>query len=238
MKRFITVCAALLIGASALFAQSPYDHSEQWNVSVTGGGLFSGSENYFSYKENGRFYDLINWQGAISVGYDFSNVFGTRLWVGYGKNAGAGNVRQTAQVGGFFPYTFKSVSTFADATLSVLGLAEEVGPLTPKFYAGIGLGYSWDMKRSKRNNNAYNDDIHPWQDITNNNLAFGFRLGAMLEYDFGNNLGILVDLNAEAYVDDFSGLRPYESDIDWREGYAGFPLDLRAYASVGLIYHF
>ena len=96
MKKFITVCAALLIGASALFAQSPYDHEGQWNVSVTGGGLFSGSENYFSYKENGRFYDLINWQGAFSVGYDFSNVFGTRLWIGYGKNAGAGNVRQTA----------------------------------------------------------------------------------------------------------------------------------------------
>ena len=88
MKKFITVCAALLIGATALFAQNPYEHAEQWNVSVTGGGLFSGSENYFSYKENGRFYDLINWQGAFSVGYDFSNVFGTRLWVGYGKNAG------------------------------------------------------------------------------------------------------------------------------------------------------
>ena len=237
MKKFITVCAALLIGASALFAQSPYDHSSQWNVSVTGGGLFSGSENYFSYKENGRFYDLINWQGAISVGYDFSNIFGTRLWVGYGKNAGAGNVRQTA-AHGFYPYTFKSVSTFADATLSILGLAEEVGPLTPKFYAGIGLGYSWDMTRSKRNNNAFNNDIHPWQNITNNNLAFGFRLGAMLEYDFGNNLGILVDMNAEAYIDNFSGLRPFEDDIDEREGYAGFPLDLRAYASIGLIYHF
>ena len=237
MKKFITVCAALLIGASALFAQSPYEHAEQWNVSITGGGLFSGSENYFSYKENGRFYDLINWQGAFAVGYDFSNVFGTRLWAGYGKNAGAGNVRQTAG-GGFYPYTFKSVSTFADAILSILGLAEETGPLQLKAYAGIGLGYSWDMERSKRNTNTYNNEIHPWQEITNHNLAFGFRLGGMLEYTFTNKLGILLDMNAEAYVDDFSGLRPFEQDIDQREGYAGFPLDLRAYASLGLIYHF
>ena len=237
MKKFITVCAALLIGASALFAQSPYEHAEQWNVSITGGGLFSGSENYFSYKENGRFYDLINWQGAFAVGYDFSNVFGTRLWAGYGKNAGAGNVRQTAG-GGFYPYTFKSVSTFADAILSILGLAEETGPLQLKAYAGIGLGYSWDMERSKRNTNTYNNVIHPWQEITNHNLAFGFRLGGMLEYTFTNKLGILLDMNAEAYVDDFSGLRPFEQDIDQREGYAGFPLDLRAYASLGLIYHF
>ncbi len=198
MQKFVTCIAALLIGASALFAQSPYDHAEKWNVSITGGGLYSAGENHFSYKENGRFYDQINWQGAIAVGYDFSNVFGARLWAGYGKNAGAGNVRETAQVGGFFPYHFKSVNTFADAVLNILGLAEEVGPLTPKFYAGIGLGYSWDMTRSKRNNNSYNGDIHPWQDVTNKNLAFGFRLGAMVEYNFGNNLGILVDLNAEA----------------------------------------
>jgi hypothetical protein len=60
----------------------------------------------------------------------------------------------------------------------------------------------------------------------------------MLEYTFTNKLGILLDMNAEAYVDDFSGLRPFEQDIDQREGYAGFPLDLRAYASLGLIYHF
>ena len=238
MQKFVTCIAALLIGASALFAQSPYDHAEKWNVSITGGGLYSAGENHFSYKENGRFYDQINWQGAIAVGYDFSNVFGARLWAGYGKNAGAGNVRETAQVGGFFPYHFKSVNTFADAVLNILGLAEEVGPLTPKFYAGIGLGYSWDMTRSKRNNNSYNGDIHPWQDVTNKNLAFGFRLGAMVEYDFGNNLGILVDLNAEAYLDNFNGIWPYDEDIDAREGYAGFPLDLRAYASVGLIYHF
>ena len=94
------------------------------------------------------------------------------------------------------------------------------------------------MTRSKRNENRVNDGIHPWQEITNKNLAFGFRLGAMLEYDFGNNLGILVDMNAEAYLDNFNGLWPKDADIDEREGYAGFPLDLRAYASVGLIYHF
>ena len=80
--------------------------------------------------------------------------------------------------------------------------------------------------------------IHPWQEITDKNLAFGFRLGAMFEYDFGNNLGILVDMNAEAYLDNFNGLWPKDADIDEREGYAGFPLDLRASASVGLIYHF
>ena len=238
MQKFVTCIAALLIGASALFAQSPYDHAEKWNVSITGGALYSAGENQFSYKEHGRFFDQINWQGAISVGYDFSTVFGARLWAGYGKNAGAANVRQTNMGGGngFFPYTFKSVNTFADAILNILGLAEEVGPLTPKFYAGIGLGYSWDMTRSKRN--YCPDAIHPWQIPTEKNLAFGFRLGTMVEYDFGNNLGILVDLNAEAYLDNFNGIWPHDEDIAEREGYAGFPLDLRAYASVGLIYHF
>ena len=238
MHKFLTCCAALLIGATALFAQNPYDYSEKWNVSITGGGLFSGNENYFSYKDHGRFYDLINWQGAVSVGYDFSKYFGTRVWVGYGKNAGAGNVKQTnfGEGHGFFPYTFKSINPFADAILNITGLAEEITPLTTKFYAGIGLGYSWDMTRSKRN--MWPDGIHPLQQPTENNLAFGFRLGAMVEYNLHENLGLLVDLNAEAYVDNFNGIRPYEHEIDEREGYAGFPLDLRAYASVGLIYHF
>lgn len=237
MKKFITVCAALLVGASALFAQNPYDYSERWNVSLTGGGLFSGSENYFSYKENGRFYDLINWQGSFAVGYDFSKYFGARLWAGYGKNAGAGNVRQTGDGSGFFPYTFKSISTFADAILNVMGLAEEDGPFTTKFYAGLGLGYSWDMTRSKRNT-FDGEGIHPMYPPKEKNLAFGFRLGAMLEYDIRPNFGFLIDMNAEAYVDNFNGIRPSEDDHSSREGYAGFPLDLRAYASFGVVYHF
>ncbi len=123
MQKFVTCIAALLIGASALFAQSPYDHAEKWNVSITGGGLYSAGENHFSYKENGRFYDQINWQGAIAVGYDFSNVFGARLWAGYGKNAGAGNVRETAQV---INISAKSKNTSGVIMLSLMGIASTI----------------------------------------------------------------------------------------------------------------
>ena len=238
MKKFITVCAALLIGASALFAQSPYDHEGQWNISVTGGGLFTVGENYFSYNEHGRFWDQLNCQGAFSVGYDFSRYFGARLWAGYGKNVGAMNARQTliGEGRGFFPYSFKSVNTFADAILSITGLAEEVSPLSVKFYGGIGLGYSWDMTVSKRN--MVYPQFHPLLTPTEHNVAFGFRLGSLIEYTFTEHFGLVADLNAEAYVDDFNGVNPSNNEIDQREGYAGFPLDLRAYAGFGVVYHF
>lgn len=229
MKKFVTCCAALLIGATALLAQNPSDHSGQLSLSVQGGVLFSVNENHFTYFDNDKTMDLINPTVAVNIGYDFTKAFGTRIQVGYTpKNAAAANSKETLGQG-FYPYTFKSISAFADFILNINGLAEFDNAFSPKLYAGLGYGHSYDLS----------DSHHPWQTkyITDPNNVFAFRLGGICEYDFGN-FGIFADLAGEAYTDSFNGLNPNEWDHDKREGYAGFPFDLRAVLSLGVICHF
>lgn len=226
MKKFVTCCAALLIGATALLAQNPYDYSGKFNVSVQGGVLFSVNENHFTYFENSKTKDMFKPIAAANVGYDFSKAFGMRVQVGYGENAAAANSRETNGQG-FYPYTFKSISAFADGILNISGLAEFESAFSLKGYAGLGFGHSY----------SFTDAKHPWQQINGENNVFGFRLGGICEYDFGA-FGIYADLGGEAYTDMFNGLKPHETDHAVREGYAGFPFDLRATLALGVICHF
>ena len=172
--------------------------------------------------------DLFNPQASVALGYDFTKAFGTRVQVGFSKNAAAANSRQSG--GGFYPYSFKSITAFADFVVNVSALAEFDGPFCLKGYAGLGYGRSFDLT----------DSHHPWQKqyITDPNNVFGFRLGGICEYNFSNGFGVFADLGGEAFTDKFNGLRPTELDHEGREGYAGFPFDLRATLSLGVVCHF
>ena len=64
------------------------------------------------------------------------------------------------------------------------------------------------------------------------------RAGAIAEFNFKGGFGIFADLCGEAYTDMFNGLRPFEFDHTAGTGYAGFPFDLRASLSLGVLYRF
>ena len=229
MRKTLICIAALLLGASSMFAQNKaaYDYTGCFNVSVQGGMNYSLSENHFSYYDNRMGKELFNLQGSVSVGYDFSPAFGVRFNVNYGKNSGACNVRQTSQRG-FWPYDFNNLDFFADAILNLYGLAEETGPFAIKLYAGLGWAYTF----------GFTDADHPWQDTYKDNGSLGLRAGAIFEYDFKNGFGIFADLSGAGYTDRYNGLEPLNTDQDSYNGYAGFPFDLKAQISLGIIYHF
>ena len=234
MKTILTSFAALILGASALFAQVGEQKPERpMYISVQGGMLFSANENTFSYSDNGVFKDLFTPQGSFSIGYDFGTRAGARLNVNYGKNASGANVRQTngnhPQTGKhFFPYTFNNASAFVDFTWNIAEEGYE-GPIVPKVYAGVGFGHTF----------GFTDSGHPWQTIYDPNNAFGFRFGFLGEVMFSNSFGALIDLSAEAYTDQFNGLRPSKEEQEVHgKGYLGFPFDLRGLASFGIAVHF
>ena len=68
---------------------------------------------------------------------------------------------------------------------------------------------------------------HPLQELSNNNIVPGFRLGAIFEYDYKSGFGWFFDLGAEAFLDRYDGQMPMT-----------FPLDINAKLSLGIIYHF
>ena len=231
MKKLLFLGVVLLAGASLLSAQpaakEPESHAHRWYVSLQGGPVLDLYENAFSYRDEGRDFELVTYQGSLAVGYDFSDTFGLRLNGAYGNDAGACNVRQTAG-GGFYPYSFRHVNAFADAVLNLNGLAGRITYFRPKLYAGLGVAHTF----------GFTDAHHPWQKVTPRNTVFGCRLGFIAEYTFNNGLGFFGDFCGEAYNDQYNGLQPSKEEQKSYEGYGGFPLDLRGLVTLGIVYHF
>ena len=196
-----------------------------FSIGIQGGMMYSVSENTFVYSERGRGGELFTPSFGLNFGYDFSRQIGLRLAVAYGKNPGACNTYQTSS-GNFYPFQYQSVNCFLDGMLSLVGAGKE--GFNTRLYGGVGLGYSF----------GFTDSGHPWQKVSPQNFAPGFRFGVIAEYVFSFGLGIFADLCGEAYVDNFNGIKPTEEDFKNFEGYPGFPFDLRAPLSLGLLYRF
>lgn len=219
---------ALVAGGMVLGAANPPEGEslfKPFSVGIQGGMMYSVSENTFVYGEQGRGGELFTPSFGLNFGYDFSRQIGIRLAFAYGKNPGACNTYQTS-ARGFYPFQYQSVSCFVDGMLSLVGAGEE--GFNTRLYGGIGVGYSF----------GFTDSGHPWQKVSPQNLAPGFRLGVIAEYVFSFGLGFFADLCGEAFADNFSGLKPTEEDFKNIKGYPGFPLDLRAPLSLGVMYRF
>lgn len=229
MKKIFSVAVVLLLCGAVASAQQPrHIHEGRFYVGLQQGPMLNIYENAFSYKENGKTMSLFTYQAGLVAGYDLNDIFGLRLSASYGKNAGACNTRDTA-AHGFYPYTFSSVNVFTDAILDMHGLSDLTTFFRIKLYGGLGLGHSFHMT----------DSGHPWQDVSDPNTVFGFRLGAIFEYNITDHIGVYGDLCGEGYTDKYNGLMPsVDEQVNNYEGYGGFPLDLRGLVSVGVLYRF
>ena len=229
MKKIFSVAVALLMCSAIALAQpARHSHEGRFYVGLQQGPMLNIYENAFSYRENGKTMNLFTYQAGLVAGYDLNDIFGLRLSAAYGKNAGACNTKDTS-AHGFYPYTFSSVNVFADAILDMHGLSDLTTFFRIKLYGGLGLGHSFNMT----------DSGHPWQDVSDPNTVFGFRFGAIFEYNITDHIGVYGDLCGEGYTDKYNGLMPsVDEQVNNFEGYGGFPLDLRGLVSVGVLYRF
>lgn len=199
-------------------------------VSVYGGPTISANENFGAFFEEGKAKDLIDPQFGISVGYYFSNRYGTRISFEYSNNQSASNHDETF-LPGLFEYTFRSGAIFADWIING-GNVTKPKKFNWRPYFGIGAAYAFDFE------NIYNDEAqmshHPWQGYTTSNLCLAWRYGLMLEYNFSEAFGIYVDGTHEWFTDNYNGVSP--EDFDGK--HAGFPFDMKANLSLGVAIHF
>ena len=240
MRKLLAFSAALILGASLLSAQD-FNPAGRWYVSVQGGPMYQSNENAFAYRWEGYGSKLLTYTAGAAVGYSFNETWGLRASATYGFNRSAGNYKQSHNM--FYPYDFKSISGFTDLVLDFNGLSAVERCFSPKLYTGVGLGHSFGFTKPAgygKPNDGWpkGQKFHPWQQISEKNNAFGFRFGAIAEFNFKGGFGIFADLCWEAYTDMFNGLEPFEIDHTAGTGYAGFPFDLRATLSVGVLYRF
>ena len=227
MRKIAIILATLLVGAPSLFAQGPFDYAGRWNIAIQGGLSATVSDNVFGYTDTGTFKDLLKLQGQAAIGYDFTGSFGVRIAGGYSNHAGSSNIYDTYGKD-IWPFTYKSIFGFADVIMNLNGVTGHFSPVAPKFYAGIGGAKTF----------GFTDPQHPWQNPHDPNFVFGMRGGFIAEVDLPAGLGFFADLGVEAYGDWHNGIRPSTLDQGLYGGYAGFPFDLVAKVSLGMIYHF
>lgn len=213
MKKIV---CTLLMSVVALVAVAQEERAENrlgWNVALQGGPHFSAFEN----TKHASFGDCINGHVALSVGYDFSHAFGTRLEASYGRNISGTNTKESGRP--VVLYHCNDVSVFADAILnfSYLGSSRRDNyEVEAKGYVGIGVGIPNDGTNP---NVGYYDAGEP-------NTSLGMRFGAIGEWHATSNWGFFVDGCVTGYADKFNGVN------------AGVGLDFRLGLSFGAIYHF
>lgn len=226
MKKAI-VAVLLFFVVTGAFAKD--NKPKKFGVGLSGGPLISLSENFFTYPENGKFGGLISGETNIWVSYQFSRFFAVRLNLSAGGNSGAKNSREKTGHG-FYPYRFASLNTFADIMVDPRGKHSKLRVFTPAVYLGIGYGYTF----------GFNDNNVPYhfQIVKGPNHCFAFRAGAIASFALNDLIELYVEGTIEAYTDNYNGLRPTNADQSIREGYAGFPFDLRIPLNVGLRFNF
>ena len=242
MHKILTTFLAFVAATAAMTAQSGYlGGYRAWTISAQAGPAYSINENHFTYGEHGHGGKLFSMQGSVAVGYEFSKIYSLRVAFNYAGNRSAANSRESYNR--FYPYSFKSVSLFADAAVDIASNYGFESNFDFVLYAGVGGAYSYDFRRPEKYGeqpaNPGDWNLHPWQDkdITLQNYVPGFRLGFITEYQISDSFGIFADLCGEAYQDRFNGLMPKLKDHGTDKGYAGFPLDLRFNLSFGLRLH-
>ena len=249
MKKIILSAIMMGICAVSALAQETKERDfKGFNLTVQGGMLYSMNENSWTYFNDDKsklpagelkasrdklgygMKDLSTPQAPLTVGYDFGHALGVRAQANFAKNASAGNHNEQA-AGGFYPYSFNSLSLFGDVVFNISGFIapEKQHLLETKIYAGAGMGGALSADTQYLPDK---EDGGATYDIELKN-AFGFRAGIIEELYINKHLGAILDVNLEAYTDQFNGFVSVDNEVD-----ESFPYDLRVVGSIGLVYHF
>ena len=220
MKELLTTFVAIALSAVMLCAQSSDKSGFNLSISV------SKSEKTFAFPDNHKTGKLFKGHVSLAGGYDFSEKFGMRLSVSYSGNPGALNTRESDNK--FYPFKFSSVNVFADA---ILNFNNKQSSFSPKLYAGVGGAHSFNLKNEFTGTpvGAAKEQLDRRD---SGYTTFGFRFGFIAQYDFNETIGVFADICGEAYTDRYNSLSHQKG------GDTGFPFDMRALTSVGLIIHF
>lgn len=209
MKKLIAILATLSLTASVAMAQSEYKH---WFMQVQGGVAETIGETNWT--------DLLSPTGALSLGYQFSPVFATRLNLSGWQAKGAINGPTALYK---YNYVQGGLDLMADLC-NLFGANRCDRVVTPYVFGGIAGNYSFA-------NDEANALKPRFQQLSNSYLWEGGKFFPALRAGAGLNfrLGKAVDLNLEAnssFIDDhFNSKR-------------GSKADFQLQALAGLVFHF
>ena len=209
MKKLIAIIATLALTASVAVAQNDYKH---WFLQLQGGVAETIGETTWT--------DLLSPAGAVSLGYQFSPVFATRLNVNGWQAKGAINGPTEVYK---YNYVQGGLDLMADLA-NLFGANRCDRAVTPYLFGGIGANYSFanDEANALKDRFATMGNSYLWD---GSKIFPAIRAGAGLNF----RLSDAIDLNLEAnsnFIDDHFNSKE------------GSKVDFQIQALAGLVFHF
>ena len=203
MKRIFSVIASLVLVATMASAQND-DFKGYWFLQLQGGAAHTVGETDFS--------KLISPSAALSVGYQFTPVIGTRLNVNGWQGKGAiANGRGTAEV---YKYNYVEGGLDVMADLAALFAGYKFDrTLNPYIFGGIGANYAFNNDEA----NAVKD-LFPSQSGENylwdgGKLLGALRAGIGLNIRLSDCIALNLEGNSSFIGDHFNSKKGSKADF-------------------------
>lgn len=187
MKRILTILASFALVASMSVANAQNkDFDPYWFLQIQGGAAHTIGEASFT--------DLITPSAALSVGYQFSPVFGARLNVNGLQGKGAVNNEQVNL------YKFNYVEGAADLMVDVASIFAGYKydrTLNPYIFGGVGVNYAFNNDEAQAYKDLFVDgylwDDHKISPALRAGLGLNIRLSDVVAFNFEGNCSFLND---------------------------------------------
>ncbi len=188
IKQFLALVALALTVVSAQ-AQDEVVFNPHWNLRAQLGAGYSIGEADFG--------KLISPAGALSVGYEFTPVFGLRLgasgWQARGGMAALQEAYKYNYVQGNLDATFDIMNIFCDFKADRL--------FSPYVFAGVGLNYAFNNDEAVAISNSGMTMGHLWED---SKVFAAGRMGIGTDIRISDCVAFNVELNSNILSDKFN----------------------------------
>lgn len=201
----------------------PYRASDNWFVEFSGGGSVSMAENMSGHGLGKICMPMFD----FGVGKQFSNVWSTRLVLGYRQQKGWAS-KEALAVSSLLEdgdYQFKVAVASIDEMLSLTNMLcpyNELRRLNVQLFAGLGLNYSFDFDKKVEKWTRYGYPVDG-TDFVN----FALRGGLAVQYKMSEALDLTLQGAYTAVSDNYNGVKHSES----------FAFDTYLDVSVGIKFH-
>ncbi len=218
MKRILTVIASLVLAASFSVANAQTnDFNRYWFLQLQGGAAYTVGETDFS--------DLISPSAAISVGYQFSPVFGARLNVNGWQAKGSITNSDFIDCNYKFNYLEGGLDLMADLAALFAGYKYN-RTINPYLFAGVGANYAFNNDEAIEYADEFDPADYLWDDYR---VSFAVRAGVGANIRLSNSVAINLEINNSFLSDRFNSKKGNDDNSD---------LDFHIRGLVGLTFSF
>lgn len=198
MKKLLLLTFALVVTTFGVRAEENSEKAVAYPYAFI--GLQGGGQTTFTDFNN---FKLITPTASVSVGVQFTPVFGARLHAnGLWNKGGVKAIDQK--------YSYNYETTNLDAMINLVNLFSkgDYHPWNVYLIGGVGMNYAWN------NDDAEKLGLYLPLADKKNSLSHNFRVGAMLDYNISRRWSVNLEVSANSLNDRYNS--KFSGSDDWQ----------------------